>query len=217
MEVLEYIVNYAFLILLGLILVFIFFKAGHEQRRVQKILAHFKGASSFRRGKVAIKYSWVQFFLVRMSSSGAYGAGGSYPQLMLPLENSLQFDIGNTAAQKFLYLLKVPEPSEIVKVGTSEIFIHSKNAADVQRLSESFQKDPLLAAAVAQLFKNELSFLRVRKETDIDLKFNLEHQLILRYTGLPGSIYKEPSLLEPYLQSLVVLKPVIEGLAKSKP
>lgn len=178
------------------------FKPLKFKKHSLKLLSHFNAEFKLPLGSINFNYKGFFIRLDRRGvSRGAHGTGSfpilwayvkPYPKIILGHESSGRYAMGS-----FLIL----PPHEIIQLGRSKILL---GCEDKNRLTElkSIIIKANLENEFLEVFSNEFSHLTVAAEIHLFKESLFKKKHVIRFTGLPETIYQQPEILENILNRL---------------
>lgn len=187
-------------IALPLLLVLALYRS-RRRKQAAPLAACYGGRVSPTGDTVRFDYEGACWEVQRVASGGGLGGTGSYPTLVLALDEATPLVIGPAQAMKYVYALSVPRQHSVLATLPAPLVVAGPSHAAVAAALDT----PDAAALLGGLFFRHYSTLRVRRATRLAADGAAGGRWTLRLTGLPEDIYEQPYVLKQFLDNILLL------------
>lgn len=156
-------------------------------------------------GNIVFGFAGDEFQLVRVATGGGIGdVGGSFPVLENYTNPCPRLIIGNESAGKYAIgkFLIMPD-HKIIQIRDMNVLIGSDDPVLMAKMETFLRDKPFI---IPVLFNKPFSHLTVASRIDVGGWTLFKKKTVLRYTGLPESIYENPREFELFIKSIQLLK-----------
>ena len=172
------------------------------KKKSKQLITHFNARLSLL-GDLQFCFINKNFHLVRIGvSNSTSGGGGSYPLVWRetwPIPNLV---VGNIGLKKYLYIGAFPLHHGIINISGLEIVVVSPSLDLMKVVQTLFNTDDRARACAQDLFQKQYSHFEIKRELHVGGRRLLQKKVVVKYIGIPETIYEKPQNLESHLNSM---------------
>lgn len=187
-------------VFLPILLVLALYRSRRRQQAAP-LAARFGGRVSPMGDAVRFQYEGAAWEVQRIASVGGLAGTGSYACLALALECGPALVVAPEQAMKYVYAAGVPRQHSACAPPSARLLVVGQAHAQVAAALDA----PASAALLEPLFARPYSTLRVYRETRVVWGRLPYRQWMLRLTGLPDDVYRQPDALKLFLDNIILL------------
>lgn len=178
-----------------------------SKRRFSKLAELYEGTISSLGDSVSFSREGVRWGIKQLASGGGMAGTGSYSVLEAPIVATSKTWVMLQEARKYFFVGGFPREHAILRFAAKEVVVVGVN----HRVLSAKLADPVLADVLVRLLQVEHSAITVFREWRVEGWQWPRSVWCMRLNALPRDLLRTPSLLEPVLNDMMIVRAALSG------